>query len=308
MDVAHRAADGCRGLVTVDDLLGRCNFPPPGSLVRCGVSGGADSSALLALAVAAGCAVTAVHVDHGLREGSDREARRVAVLAERFGAAFESHTARVEPGPNLEARARAARYAVLGDECLVGHTADDQAESVLLALIRGSGPAGLAGADPARRPILGLRRAETVALCAELGIVPVDDPSNAESRFRRNRVRNELLPLLADIADRDIVPILCRTATLHGELAEVTASLALAVDPTDCAVLRSLPRPIAGEAIRRWWRTETATDAPPDGASVDRVLSVARGEAVACELPGGWRVARSRQRLRLVAPVGSVSD
>ena len=291
----------------VEQLLPRCTFPATGTPVRCGVSGGADSTALLVLAVAAGCEVTAVHVDHGLRPGSHTEADHVAALAERVGAAFEAQTAPVAAGPNLEARARAARYAALGDGALVGHTADDQAESVLLALIRGSGPAGLAGADPARRPMLALRRTETEALCAELGIAPLDDPTNTDPRFRRNRIRHELLPLLADIAARDVVPVLCRTASLHAELADVTATLALAVDPTDCDALSRLPRPIAGEAIRRWWRDETSATSPPDGAAVDRVLSVARGEVVACELPGGWRVARSQRRLRLVAPMGSVS-
>ena len=291
----------------VERLLPRCTFPATGTPVRCGVSGGADSTALLVLAVAAGCEVTAVHVDHGLRPGSHTEADHVAALAERVGAAFEAQTAPVAAGPNLEARARAARYAALGDGALVGHTADDQAESVLLALIRGSGPAGLAGADPARRPMLALRRTETEALCAELGIAPLDDPTNTDPRFRRNRIRHELLPLLADIAARDVVPVLCRTASLHAELADVTATLALAVDPTDCDALADLPRPIAGEAIRQWWRDETSAASPPDGAAVDRVLSVARGEVVACELPGGWRVARSQRRLRLVAPMGSVS-
>ena len=78
----------------------------------CGVSGGADSMALLVLAVAAGCEVTAVHVDHGLRPGSDTEADRVRVVAERLGAAFRSETVVVEPGPNLEARARSARHSM----------------------------------------------------------------------------------------------------------------------------------------------------------------------------------------------------
>ena len=99
--------------VRLDELLGRCRFAPPDTAVTCAVSGGADSLALLVLAVEAGGDVTAVHVDHGLREGSDAEADVVAAAAARFGARFRSERVAVEPGPNLEARARAARLGVL---------------------------------------------------------------------------------------------------------------------------------------------------------------------------------------------------
>ena len=160
------------------------------------MSGGADSLALLVLAVEAGCDATAVHVDHGLRRGSAAEADVVAEVAARHGAAFETIRVEVGDGPNLEARARRARYAALPDDVLTGHTADDQAETVLLNLLRGSGLDGLAGYDPARRPLRLLRRRETHKLCADLGIQPVHDPSNDDPRFRRNRVRHELLPLL----------------------------------------------------------------------------------------------------------------
>src|ERR1700683_1579080 len=97
----------------VCDLLARCTFPPPGTPVACAVSGGADSLALLVLAAAACCGVTAYHVDHGLRAGSDTEAEVVAGAAERVGARFESRRVSVAPGPNLEARARSARYGTL---------------------------------------------------------------------------------------------------------------------------------------------------------------------------------------------------
>ncbi len=126
------------------------------------VSGGADSLALLVLARAAGCAVTAVHVDHGLREGTAREADVVRDAAARFGAAFRLVQLELAPGPNLEARAREARYAALPPEVLTGHTVDDRAETMLLNLLRGAGPDGLAARleHGARRPLLALRRAE----------------------------------------------------------------------------------------------------------------------------------------------------
>ena len=288
--------------MTPAELLGRCTFPPGGTAVRCGVSGGADSSALLVLAVAAGCDVTAVHVDHGLRAGSELESARVAATAERFGASFEAHVAAVDPGPNLEARAREARAAVLGPECLVGHTADDQAETVLLALLRGAGPAGLAGADPRRRPLLGLRRNETHELCRSLGIDVVVDPSNDDPTFRRNRVRHELLPLLDDIAGRDVVPVLARTAAVNAAVAEHLDQQAALIDPTVAAELAAAPAPVAAHAVRRWWRDETGVVHPPGVAAVARVLDVAGGRATRCELPGGWRVSRTAGRLRLEGP------
>jgi len=292
-------------------LLSRSTFPPPGTAVTCAVSGGPDSLALLVLACAAvgGEAVTAVHVDHGLRSGSADEAELVRAAAERLGAAFRGVTVQVEPGPNLEARARAARYAALPPDALTGHTADDQAETVLLNLLRGAGLDGLGGMAPERRPLRRLRRAETHALCGALGLDPVLDPSNADPAFRRNRVRRELLPLLDDVAERDVVPVLARQADLFRDDARVLDELAAALDPTDGRALAAAPVPLARRAVRRWLREATGDPEqhPPDAAAVERVLAVARGTAVACEVGGGWRVARTRQRLRLERPGDSSS-
>jgi tRNA(Ile)-lysidine synthase len=283
-------------------LLARCDFPPARSAVTCAVSGGADSLALLVLAVESGCRVTAVHVDHGLRPGSAGEADVVRAAADRWGAAFRGVRAPVEPGPNLEARARVARYAALPAAVLTGHTADDQAETMLLNLLRGAGLDGLAGMDPRSRPLRRLRRCETRALCEALGLEPVEDPTNRDSAFRRNRIRHELLPLLDDIGERDVAPILARQADLARDDVAFLDELSAALDPCDARALAAAPVPLARRALRRWLRLGGPGGDelhPPDGASVDRVLAVARGEAVACELPGGWRVARSRGRLRL---------
>jgi tRNA(Ile)-lysidine synthase len=284
--------------VSIEALVARCSFPTAGTEVTCAVSGGPDSLALLVLAVEAGCAVTAVHVDHGLRAESAREADVVAAAAERFGAGFRAVAATVAPGPNLEARARAARYAALPAAALLGHTADDLAETVLLNLLRGAALDGLAGFDPARRPIRRLRRAETHALCAELGLDPVHDPSNADPIHRRNRVRHELLPLLEDIASRDVVPVLARQAELLRSDADLLDELAATVDPTDAAALAAAPLALARRAVRRWLRAG-AEQHPPDRATVDRVLEVARGGAVACEVGGGRAVRRSHGHLVL---------
>ena len=277
------------------ELLLRATFPPAGTEVTCAVSGGADSLALLALACAAGCSVTAVHVDHGLRPESASEAEGVAAAAARFGAAFRAERAPVEVGPNLEARARDARFAVLPPDVLTGHTADDQAETVLLNMLRGAGLDGLGGMGPGRHPIIGLRRAETHALCAELGLTPARDLSNDDAAFRRNRVRHELLPLLDDVAERDVTALLARQADLVREDSALLDALADAIDPTDARALAAAPAPLARRAVRAWLRD----DHPPPAAAVERVLAVARGEAVATEVGRGRRVARSGQRLRL---------
>lgn len=280
------------------DLLARCAFPPPGTAVSCAVSGGADSLALLVLAVEAGCVATAVHVDHQLRSGSAADADVVAELAARVGAGFRAERVAVTPGPNLEARARRARYAALPGDALTGHTADDQAETVLLNLLRGAGLEGLAGYDPTRRPLRALRRRDTHKLCADLGIQPVHDPSNDDPRFRRNRIRHELLPVLDAIAERDVAAVLARQADGLRSDAELLEQLSLAVDPTDAKALAAAPVPLAARAVRRWLRAGHERH-PPDAATVARVLAVARGEAVACDVGGGRQVRRSRQRLVL---------
>ena len=262
------------------------------------MSGGADSLALLVLACAAGCEVTAVHVDHGLRPGSAGEADVVQAAAARFGAHFRSLRVEVAPGPNLEARARDARYAVLPPDVATGHTADDLAETVLVNMLRGAGLDGLAPllgeeAGRPRRPLLHLRRTETAALCDELGLVPVADPSNDDPRHLRNRVRHELLPLLDKLAERDVAAVLARQAAVLRDDADLLDELAEGVDPTDARALAAAPLPLARRAVRRLLRGEH----PPDAASVERVLMVARNEAVACEVAGGRRVRRSGGRL-----------
>ena len=295
MTAVGDASPGDVRVSPVGALLARCTFPPAPSAVTCAVSGGADSLALLVLARAAGCQVTAVHVDHGLRAGSAAEAEVVEAAAVRFGAAFRAERVEVEPGPNLEARLRAARFGVLPPDVLTGHTADDQAETVLLNLLRGAGLDGLAGMRPERHPILGLRRAETRALCVEQGLTPVDDPSNLDPVHLRNRVRHELLPLLDLLAGRDVAGLLARQAGLLGEDADLLDELAGRLDVTDARVLAVAPVPLVRRALRRW----LADPYPPDAASLDRVLAVVRGEVVACQLPGGRRVERSGGRLRV---------
>jgi tRNA(Ile)-lysidine synthase len=290
----------------VASLLVRCTFPAPGTDVVCAVSGGADSLALLVLARAADLTVTAVHVDHGLRPGSTTEADVVAAAARRFGARFRAERLTIEPGSDLENRARAARREVLGPNVMTGHTADDQAETVLINLVRGAGLAGVAAMEPGYgHPILALRRSETQQLCVELGLDPVDDPSNRDPRFVRNRIRHEVLPLLADVSGRDPVPLLVRSADHARRTAADIDDLAAGVDPTDCHRLLEVPVTVAHAALRRWLAGEDGH--PPSTAELERVMAVVRNQAVACEITPGRRVSRSGQRLRVTPadPVGN---
>lgn len=280
----------------ITDLVGRCTFPPPGTPLVCAVSGGPDSLALLVLAAAAGCEVTAVHIDHGLRSGSAPEADVVAAAADRYRTGFRSERVVVADGPNLEARARAARFAMLGPGAATGHTADDQAETVLVNLLRGAGVDGLAAmrAGPSH-PLLPIRRSETLALCDDQGLDPVRDPMNDDPRFLRNRIRAELLPLCSALAGRDVVPILARQAGLLAGDADVLAAVVAMVDPTDAAGIAAIPEPVSRRVIRAWLTGDSPY--PPSLDAVERVMKVARGQRRAAQVQGGTRVARSRGRL-----------
>lgn len=284
----------CRAARAAVALIGRCSFPEPGAPLDCAVSGGPDSLALLVLAVVADCAVVAHHVDHGLRPGSDAEAGVVRRVAAALGADVVVHRVAVGAGPNLEARARAARLDVLPAGVATGHTADDQAETVLINLLRGASIDGLAAMRPgARHPILGIRRAETHALCAQLGLQPVLDPMNADPAYLRNRVRLELLPMLCELAGRDLVPVLCRQSRLLADDADLLRELTAAIDPTDARAVSRAPVPLARRAVREWLREGH----PPDLATVERVLEVAAGSSLAADVGGGRRVRRSKGRL-----------
>jgi len=287
-------------------LLCRCRFPESSTPVSCAVSGGADSLALLVLACQAGLEVTAIHVDHGVRPSSSAEADRVEAAAVRFGAAFAARRVEVRGGPNFEARARRARYDALPEGVLTGHTADDQAETVVLNLLRGAGADGLAGMrahDRVRRPLLDLRRHETRELCAELSLRPFEDPTNADLAFTRNRIRHVLLPLMAELSGRDPVPLLARQAGLLAADVTLLEDLAAGIDPSDALALAAAEPALARRAVRRWLRAGAGPEHyPPTAAEVERVLEVARGRVVACQVAGGRQVRRSAGRLRLSSP------
>ncbi|MFD5869402.1 tRNA lysidine(34) synthetase TilS [Corynebacterium sp. NPDC060344] len=242
-----RARRAVRGVLVLDDGP-RASSPPPTRVVV-GLSGGADS-----LALTAACAaeipggVHAVVVDHGLQEGSADVAERAAALARGFGATAEVIRVDVPggidgAGEGPEAAARAARHSALhrvagdrGAPLLLAHTLDDQAETVLLGLARGAGTGALSGMAADRtwddgvrvmRPFLfsgfsgsagsaggPLRRADTEAACAELGVEPWHDPHNADPRYARVRARASVLPMMEELLGPGVAANLARTADL----------------------------------------------------------------------------------------------
>jgi tRNA(Ile)-lysidine synthase len=281
-----------------------------------GCSGGADSLALLALVRASEREACAVYVDHGLRPGV-HDADVVAAAAARFGAAFRAVRVDIAVGGNLEARARDARYAALeavraeqqAAAVLVGHTRDDQAETVLLNLLRGSGTSGLAGMPRRRghlrRPLLGFRRAETREICARLGLAPVQDLMNDDVRYRRVWLRREVIPQLERDARRDLVEVLARQADLVRDDSEYLDARAAALlgpdDVQDAARLAAAPAALARRAVRTWLGSP-----PLPSGQVEAVLEVARGERRAVQLPGDRRVERVAGALHLVATPAAV--
>jgi tRNA(Ile)-lysidine synthase len=209
------------------------------AVVAC--SGGPDSTALLdalaRLAPPRGLRLHVAHVDHGLREGSAVEAGGVASLAAARGLPFHALRVEVTPGGSLQDRARASRHAALrtlaskldATAIALGHTADDQAETVLMRALSGATPRALRAMSPRdgmlARPLLGVWRAQTLAYCAALSLPVVDDPSNADPRFLRSRVRHELLPALEEVfpaARRRLVALADHQRRLAAEHASVT--------------------------------------------------------------------------------------
>lgn len=288
-------------MIELDDLLERACFPVPGTAVVCGLSGGPDSSALVALAVRAGLNVTACHVNHNLRDSSHKDQDAARDVAAQLHVNFEVRNVTIQPGPNLEERARKARYSVLPDDVLVGHTADDRAETVLFNIGRGAGLAGTSAQfKSVHRPLLLLRRYETHALCEQLGLPVVMDPMNVDESFSRVAIRQQVIPALAKALKRDPVPLINRHADLANEAYEALRVWAARIDPTDVSELISVPQAVASEALRMWLNKSTGGSTwAVSSASIRRVLDVAEGKYVATEVTGGARVSRKSGRLKV---------
>lgn len=290
-------------------LLDRCAFeahPETGQL-ELAVSGGADSSALLILGYLHSPVLRVWHMDHGLRPSSREEANGVAALCDALGVDLRIITISLEGGGNLEERARDARRREFLSGVATGHTADDLVETMLINLIRGSGIKGLAsmGLGP-EHPIVSLRRSDTQAICRAAGIDFVVDESNHDLKFVRNRIRHELVPLLADISGRDVVPILARTTGIMREADRYISSHAGLLDPTDAKMLSRADPLVASEALRIWLRDERGHSI--SSKLLDEVLRVVKGERVAVDLPGSIRVRRSKGKLSKFPIKDAVDD
>jgi tRNA(Ile)-lysidine synthase len=332
---------------------------PPGALVLAACSGGADSLALAAAtafeAPRLGLLAGGVTVDHRLQAGSGEVAQRVAATLSGLGlgpvrivavsvrqrdAAAGRADGSAEPGSGYagpEAAARIARYRALdrvagetgAAAILLGHTLDDQAETVLLGLARGSGARSLAGMAPRSgrylRPLLGVRRAQTAAACAALGLRPWQDPQNSDASYTRVRVRTELLPALERALGPGIPEALARTAALLRADSDFLDCYAkneyermLRADcgcspgsaaglPEGTAAAVSLPADaVAGlpDAIRsRVLRAAALAAGCPAGAltarhlgAVEKLVTAWRGQR-GTDLPGGVRAHRAYGRL-----------
>jgi len=300
-------------------------------LVAC--SGGADSLSLAAAArfvaprLGIGCGL--VTVDHGLQAGSAERAAAIAAWA--GGAGFDpvsAMTADVAGRPGgPEAAARAARYEALckaAHDCgastvLLGHTLDDQAESVFLALARGGGPRGLAGMPAVRaidgvtfvRPLLGLPRAVVRAAARDAGRPPWEDPHNVDPSFARARVR-AALPVLVDALGPGLVANLARSSALAAqdnaaldEAAEAAAARARADEGLRIDVLAGLPAAVRTRVLRRF-AAEAGANALSQRhvAALDALVTGWRGQGPV-SLPGGVLVCRRERHLSRVDPVRS---
>ena len=275
------------------------------------LSGGADSLALTAVA-AASKPTTALIVDHRLQPDSGRVAATARDQAMSVGC-VDAQVLCVDVGTTggPEAAARTARYRALDDArddapVLLAHTLDDQAETVLLGLGRGSGSRSIAGMrscdPPWYRPLLGIRRALTHAACVELGLMPWQDPHNADRRFTRTRLRAEVLPLLEDVLGGGVAEALARTATALREDTETLDELARqaladvgAGGGLDTARLAALSEAVRRRVIRGWLLAGGAsglTDKQIRG--VDTLVTAWRGQ-------GGVAVGSPLRSQRLIA-------
>ena len=299
---------------------------PDGPLVVA-CSGGPDSTALAAAAAfvadRAGRSAGMVTVDHQLQPDSARRVRQTAQLGFELGfdpvlvVPVDVGTA---GGP--ENAARVARYGVLdavaaetGGWLLLGHTRDDQAETVLLGLGRGSGARSLSGMRPRDgrrvRPLLDVSRQTTRAACVALGLPFWDDPQNVDPRFTRARLRTEVLPLLEDVLGGGVAAALARTAAQLREdsaaLDELADRLAaqlgiVVVSPLDVATLCTQPRALRVRLLRLWTRAAGVPSPTAEHyAELDRLLTDWRGQGPV-DLPGGYRVERASGRLHISEP------
>ena len=307
----------------VRECLSSCSA---GDTVLVAVSGGADSLALAAALVPEAknllINLVGVTIDHQLQNNSGEQATKVFTQLSELGIPeVEVIKVDVELVDGLEASARRARYAALDGVAekynaklvFLGHTLNDQAESVLLGLARGSGARSLSGRARCTgkycRPLLEITRLETLAACAENNLTPWVDPHNSDSSFARVRVRTDALPKLEESIGPGITEALARSAdllrddadALDGWAAQVAANLDLA--DLEITALADLPKAVRTRLLRK---AIYAAGAPAGSITADHVAAVEafvtswHGQG-ACSLPGGVKVSRISGRLSLLS-------
>jgi tRNA(Ile)-lysidine synthase len=293
----------------------------PSARVLVALSGGPDSTALLRAMAALlrnGELATlhACHVDHQLRAGSAADASACAALCRELEVPLLVSAVDVARDGSLQQAARRARYRALAgaaqgcgaDHVATGHTRSDQAETVLLRLLRGAGARGLGGI-PARRgryvrPLIDRSRREVLEYLAEGGVAFLEDPSNTSPRFLRNRVRRELLPVIEALAP-GAEPRLARLADLlrDDDRALERAARRLAPDgasSVDVARLARASRAVQRRVVRRLWRGATGSRRELEAVHVEAVLKLLRaGRRGPVALPGGRAAWRARGRVQL---------
>lgn len=316
--------DSDRVLSNVRFAMERHCMVAPGDRVLVAVSGGPDSVALLAALVRVAARfridVRAAHFNHQLRGAdADRDQAAVEALAARLGVPCAVGASGVPGGPGVEARARSARYGFLHRTAAAwgcrriatGHTQDDQAETVLMRLLRGSGPDGLRAIHPVRRdgvirPLMDCTRAQVLAFLEALSLPFCTDTSNTNRRFLRNQVRHDVLPLLRAI-NPQVDRALATAAGLHagesvwldewvgGQLASGAATEGIL--PLD--VIAGTPAALRGRLVRVWLRAPNSEATDWTARHVAAVLGLALGPrpSASVQLPGGTVVCRRYDRL-----------
>jgi tRNA(Ile)-lysidine synthase len=303
---------GADGLTELAGTLGSRLTVPDGP-VSVALSGGADSAALLWLLVERGIEVDAIHVFHGLPASSLMSTAAGQVAA---ACGVRMTMVVVEPEGAGEQHLREARIGALLDAAdprpvLFAHTADDQAETVLMRVLRGSGLAGLGGIRVSRgrvwHPMLDITGDEARALATAAGLPFRDDPANAEPAILRNRLRHHVLPVVEAALGRSPRDALVRLAATADEESEVLERLAARIRlevrggsvRLPLGALRAAETAIGRRALRRAVMAATASAYPPDRAATSRMMQVVRGYVSAAEVGGGIRVLREGPHLVL---------
>lgn len=279
----------------VDGALQRLELPPGPAVVA--LSGGADSAALAFLVDRTGVEVRCVHVDHGLA-GSPLMSQAAEAVSAHLDLSLETISVTVAPGASPEGKAREARYSVLEKvpgPIITAHTLEDNAETVMINLIRGTGPQGLLGIPRHRRPnihrpMLAISRNVTRELATLAGLPYAEDPMNDDLTLARNRIRRAILPLLAGLNPHVVATIARTGEVLAGDVAFIE-SLVPELDGSAVAVglVETLPGPIADRLIARLLN---AANVGATSDRIQRVWEVVRGEAPRRDLVGGKVVQR----------------